>query len=138
MGEGEIAALREGYEKLDGEFLETRRLPGPMAPDIEFDYSGATPDGLRGSGAEQFAEALGAWAGTFENWTVEPVEFIDAGKDQVLVAVRDGGRIKASGSDVSNEFFHLWTFRDGQAVRFAAFARREDALEAAKLEESSD
>ena len=121
-----------------GSFLRRAGCPGRWRPTSSSTTAAPRRTGSAVAGAEQFAEALGAWAGTFEKWTVEPVEFIDAGKDQVLVAVRDGGRIKASGADVSNEFFHLWTFRDGQAVRFAAFARREDALEAAKLEESSD
>jgi ketosteroid isomerase-like protein len=126
-----IEVMRAGYAQLNNEFPKTRVLPGPLSPEIEFDYTGAIPGGVTGRGKDGFAQALGAWVDMFDDWTVEPLEFTEEGPDQVIVIVRDGGRIKSSGNEVSNEFVHLWRFDGDLVVRFAAFANKNDALEAA-------
>lgn len=65
-----------------------------------------------------------------------PEEFIDAGADQVLVFSREGGRGRGSGAEVeSHPTAHLWTIRDGRAVRMQSYWERADALEAAGLQE---
>ena len=70
----------------------------------------------------------------FEKTVFEPEEFFDHG-DQIVVFVRM--RVRPSGSDafVENRVGHLWTMREGKAVRCRTFPRREDALEAAGLSE---
>jgi hypothetical protein len=49
----------------------------------------------------------------------------------VVVLCRYTGRGKGSGLDVDTEGAHLWTMRDGRAVRLEVFSSRERALEAA-------
>jgi ketosteroid isomerase-like protein len=51
----------------------------------------------------------------------------------VLAQARTRGRGSASGVEVSNETFHLWTMRGQKAVRLANYERRTEALEAAGL-----
>ena len=46
--------------------------------------------------------------------------------------IRDGIHAVITAVD---EFAHIWTFRDGLAIRFEAFLERDDALEAAGLSE---
>jgi ketosteroid isomerase-like protein len=66
-----------------------------------------------------------------------PEEFIDAGPDQVLVFSREGGRGKGSGAEVITQpTAHLWTLRDGKAIRMKSYWERDDALEAAGLDQS--
>jgi ketosteroid isomerase-like protein len=72
------------------------------------------------------------WAG---GASLEVEELIDAG-DQVLVLIRFGGRGKMSGAEVEALVWNLWTFRDGQPVRWTYFGEdRAQALEAAGLRE---
>jgi ketosteroid isomerase-like protein len=43
--------------------------------------------------------------------------------------------MKASGTDIWNRFFHVWTFRDGKVIRFSTHTDKSRALEAAGLRE---
>jgi ketosteroid isomerase-like protein len=66
---------------------------------------------------------------------VEIEELIDAG-DKVLVLIRFGGRGKVSGAEVEALVWNLWTFRDGEPVRWTYFGEdRAEALVAAGLSE---
>ena len=72
----------------------------------------------------------------FDDYRMVPEEFIDAGDDQVLVFSREGGRGKGSGAPVqTNPTAHLWTLRDGKAIRMQSYWERDEALEAAGLGE---
>jgi ketosteroid isomerase-like protein len=71
-----------------------------------------------------------------EDYRMNPEEFIDAGGDQVLVFSREGGRGKQSGAEVvTHPTAHLWTLRNGKAIRMQSYWERSDALEAAGLPE---
>ncbi len=71
-----------------------------------------------------------------EYYRMSPEEFIDAGDDQVLVFSREGGRGRGSGAEVeTHPTAHLWTLRDGKAVRMQSYWERSAALEAAGLSE---
>ena len=72
----------------------------------------------------------------FDDYHMAPEEFIDAGPDQVLVFSREGGRGRGSGAPVQTQpTAHLWTIRDGKAVRMRSYWERPDALAAAGLQE---
>jgi ketosteroid isomerase-like protein len=72
------------------------------------------------------------WLESWDEYRMTPVEFIDAG-DQVLVIYRAAGRGKSSGIEVESRQAHLWTIRNGKALRLEVFSRPEEALEAAGL-----
>jgi ketosteroid isomerase-like protein len=61
------------------------------------------------------------WEGldeTFEDFRLDPQEFVDGG-DRVAVRLRYYGRGKGSGVEVETEMYHqVTTFRDGLMVRF--------------------
>src|SRR6476646_5643311 len=79
--------------------------------------------------AAKIAEAL-------DDYRMMPEQFIDAGDGQVLVFSREGGRGKGSGAEVeTHPTAHLWTLRDGLAIRMQSYWEREDALEAVGLAE---
>ena len=72
------------------------------------------------------------WAGGAR---LEVEELIDGG-DQVLVLIRFAGRGKRSGAEVEALVWNVWTFRDGEPVRWTYFGEdRAAALEAAGLRE---
>ena len=71
-----------------------------------------------------------------EDYQVITEEFIDAGGDLVLVFAREAGRGRGSGAEVvSQPTAHLWTLRNGKAVRLQSYWGRAGALEAAELRE---
>jgi ketosteroid isomerase-like protein len=78
------------------------------------------------------------WRGldeAFEEFRLEPEEFLDAG-DHVPVRLRYRGRGKASGLEIEQEVFsQVITFRDGRMVRVEHFMSWDEAIEAAGVRE---
>lgn len=54
-----------------------------------------------------------------EDCHVELEEVLHADEQQVVDAVRDGGRLKGSDAEVTNRFFHVWTFCDRKIVQLS-------------------
>jgi ketosteroid isomerase-like protein len=78
-------------------------------------------------------QALREYFETFEDFHVEIVELIQPDGEHVVATIRDGGRIRGSDAEVSNRYFHVWTFRDRRIVRLSAHTERGRALEAVGL-----
>jgi uncharacterized protein len=101
--------------------------------DVEYDVS-MRPEGRVYHGRAGIVEAHRTWGGTWEDWTVEVEEIIDAG-DKVLLCDRQTGRGKGSGAPLDQRTFWVNTFREGKIVRVKWFATRKEAIEAAGLRE---
>jgi ketosteroid isomerase-like protein len=103
-------------------------------PDIEF-VSGAGPDEAVHRGVEAMGRAWREWLSAWEDFQIEPREFIDAG-DEVLILVEFGGRGKTSGASVdAMQGGSILSFRDGKVVRIATYTERAEVLEAWGLRE---
>ena len=72
---------------------------------------------------------------TFDDLRVELLELIDAGDDKVIAVTRGSGRAKVSGVEMGLTFAVLYTVRDGKIVRGREYWTRDEALEAAGLQE---
>ncbi len=96
------------------------------APDI---VVGTTVEAYRGR--EALLEWLDEGDDAFDDFAVELLD-VEEVAGHVVVSMRQGGRGKASGAEVYNRFTHVWTLRDGRAVRLQSFARREDAVRYAR------
>ena len=120
----QLSAPREPWRLLinpDIEWCGPREFPDLAEP--VFGYEGIV------AYAAKIAEAL-------DDYRMMPERFIDAGDDQVLVFSREGGRGKGSGAEVeTHPTAHLWTLRDGLAIRMQSHWEREDALKAVGLVE---
>ena len=112
-------------------------MPELISPEIEWQGPREFPDlaetvyGYDGMAryAAKIAEAL-------DDYRMVPERFIDAGDDLVLVFSRERGRGKGSGAEVQTHLTaHLWTLKDGKAVRMQSYWERTDALEAVGLRE---
>ena len=68
------------------------------------------------------------------DYRLEPMELIDAG-DQVIAVVRLGGAGRVSQIKLDNRMAFLITIKDGLTIRQQTFRTKEEALEAAGLEE---
>lgn len=133
MSQANVEIARAAYQELNS----SGRLDAGfefLAPDVEFHMSGAFPDldtVYRGhEGVRKLSDQLNE---PWEQFTLDPDRFIDLG-DQVLVLSRFHARGR-DGIEVRLAFAHLWTLRDGLAVRMDAFSDHDQALKAVGLEE---
>jgi hypothetical protein len=61
----------------------------------------------------------------------EPLEFIEAPKDRVVVFIRQTGQGRESGVPLEIHFFQLYTIRNRKVRKVEIFRHRTEALEAA-------
>jgi uncharacterized protein len=102
-----------------------------LHPDYEYqsDLAGETFRGV--AGALAFVTEVRE---TFEDYTTEIEEIVDAG-DDILVVSRQSGRGAESGLHMRWHVHVVWTFDGGRVVRGRAFSSRAYALEAVGLRE---
>jgi ketosteroid isomerase-like protein len=132
-----VRRIYEGFPSVQ-EALRRGEMPigKPFAEDIEWDASEmGLPDlgdgHLRGrEGVRRFWIAwLAAWEDVSFDW-----ELHDAG-DQVVAVIGDQ-RMRGTEIGISSgRYAQLWTFREGQVVRWKVYRHHEDALKAAGLSE---
>ena len=71
----------------------------------------------------------------FEGYRPEVEELIDVG-DRVLTLAIEHGKGRGSGADVqANKTAHVWTLRDGKAIRVDLYLNRDSAFRAVGLAE---
>jgi ketosteroid isomerase-like protein len=133
MSEENVEFVRNLYAMIDRGNAEAWDL---LPRDFVIDLSRRLIDPVILRGPDEmraFYRDLGEpWAGGAK---LEVEELIDAGH-QVLVLIRFGGRGRVSGADVEVLVWNLWTFRDGEPIRWTYFGEdRAQALEAAGLSE---
>lgn len=121
----QVALIRRGYEAYNrGDFNAVVEL---LHPEVEWRPPTASPDAVPLHGRE---EARGYMEpNMFVSQASEPLEIIESG-DRVLVVARVSARGAASGLEVEQVNFHLWTVADGLAIRFEVFSERAEAMAA--------
>ncbi len=142
MSQENVELVRRGYEKLQ-RYVNEHAVDFPglgefLDPDIDWRGPRQFPDLAEPHyGHEGVRDYIAKIYEALDDYRMVPEEFIDAGDDQVLVFSREGGRGRGSGAEVySQPTAHLWTMRDGKAIRMQSYWEREDALEAAGLSDS--
>ena len=126
MSQADIETLRRGYEA--GSQGDWDVALDVMDEDVEWKTVRAGTH----RGHEEVRRFFADMTVAFEEAVFEPEEFIDAG-DQIVVMLRIRARPSGAGAAIENRVGHLWTLRDGKAIRCETFPRREEALEAAGL-----
>lgn len=128
MSEENVDIVRRGfdaYSRGDGEawlagFSEKIKLyPRPEEPGVKDCYEGT--DGV--------TEYLANWFSGWDEYTVEPEQYIDAG-EYVIVDMREVGLAKQSGLRVEETFAHAFKVSDGKVVEWRMFGPVEEALQA--------
>ena len=86
-----------------------------IAPDLEYVNPPYAVEGgtVRGRGA------LGRVLDVYPDFTIETERLIDCGDDVVVIGIARG--TGASGVEVELRQGHIWTVRDGKAIRFRWF-----------------
>jgi ketosteroid isomerase-like protein len=115
-----VDTVRRSYEAFARGDLEA--VVADMDDEIEWHQAQGLPHGGTYRGLDAVRRAIfdpldEEW---WDSFRADPTEFIDAG-DQVVVLGRYTGRAKATGRPLDVPFAHVWTFRDGKAVRFRQF-----------------
>jgi ketosteroid isomerase-like protein len=80
-------------------------------------------------GRDTFVEFVRSWTETFDDFRIELLDVLEEG-DELVVIGHQSGRGRASGLPVEIEVAHVWTVRDGRAVRWRSFGSRAAALAA--------
>jgi ketosteroid isomerase-like protein len=106
-----------------------------MDPGVRM-YPRSEEPGVRSvyEGWEGVMEYMTNWYSQWEEYEVEPVKFLDAG-DQVLVVLRERGRMERDGIELEQEFSHSFKLRDGRIVEWRHYDSHQQALEAVGLRE---
>src|SRR5262245_3988182 len=135
MSEENVAALKSAFEVWASGGLDD--FAGCWANDIEWRaQEGAIDDRGPLHGKAACLAYLQDWLDTFDNFRVEPIELIDAGADRVVAVRRYSGRAKQSGADLpGTDFAVVYVIRDRKIAAGREYATREEALEAAGLQE---
>ena len=106
-----------------------------LAADFEFDASGVLPDTPPSRGHDEAGRIFRSYSEMFEDFRVVLEEVIASDNEHVVTAVEDGGRMTGSDAEVRNRFFHVFTIREGEVVRWSSHLDRAGALAAAELSE---
>jgi ketosteroid isomerase-like protein len=100
-------------------------------PEVESESFGVFPEGDTSvRGREELSSLMLSWLRTWRRpLTITAEEFIQSG-DRILVLIRWKGAGRGSGAEVEAAGAHLWSFRDGRAVRFDVYRDRDEARKA--------
>ena len=131
MSQEHIDWLRPQFEQFaKSDFSAYSELPD----DFELVLAPEMPDAgsYRGQAAARW---MMSWVESFHRLTIEAIEFVDAGEDQVVIEMLQRGSLAGSAEVVETRTWAVDTFREGALVRVELFQAREEALEAAGLKE---
>jgi ketosteroid isomerase-like protein len=130
VAEDHLERLKRAFELADVRNPEA--IFELLAPDVEFIVSGKDPTAGVWHGHAGVVEFFTSWGESWEKWEAHPERFVAVGENQVAVGFHQRARGRVSGIDVENHPAHLWTFRDGLAVRWEIHPSMDDALSAAE------
>jgi uncharacterized protein len=131
-------SLPEDLETLRGVYDEWARGEFWNAdvydPEIVFVLGDSLPDPGTYNGIEGLDKGFRGWLETWRELRFELEELIPAG-DRIVVVFRQSGIGRTSGIQTEMESGHVWTMRNGKAVRLEVHMSRAEALEVAGLTE---
>ncbi len=127
MSQENVAAAQEAY-KAFGQGDIAAAVAG-MDEDAEWVTSDELPLGGTLHGRDEIAKAFASIPEYFDEFSVEPDEFIDAG-DVVIVHGMQHGRAKETGVSFDSPYVQLLRMRDGKTVRGEFYGDSAKALHA--------
>jgi ketosteroid isomerase-like protein len=97
-------------------------------PEVESATFGVMPEGDTSiRGRERLGPQMFEWLRTWRRpLRITAEEFMESG-DRILVLIVWRGAGRGSGAEIEGEGAHLWTFRDGKAIRFDVYRDRDEA-----------
>jgi ketosteroid isomerase-like protein len=134
MSHQSIAAVEDAYRAFASGGID--RFLEHWTDDLDHRSIEGAPDD-RGPihGKDAMRTYVQDWIDTFDEFSIEPVELIDADGDVVVAVLRYGGRAKLSGIETDEMFGVVFTISDHRIARGREYRTRAQALEAAGLRE---
>jgi len=134
MSQESIAAVEDAYRAFTSGGLD--RFLEHWTDDLDHRSIEGAPDD-RGPihGKDAMRTYFQDWIDTFDEFSIEPVELIDADGDVVVAVLRYGGRAKLSGIETDETFGVVFTISDRRIARGREYRTRDQPLEAAGLRE---
>jgi ketosteroid isomerase-like protein len=105
-----------------------------LDPDVVFVVRHPFPEAVEAVGPDEIEEYMRRFLDNWESYAVEARDLQAVG-DIVLADAIQHGEGKASGIEMAQSFFMLFTFRGGKIVQIESILERDKALEAAGLQE---
>jgi ketosteroid isomerase-like protein len=119
MSGNNLDLLREGYSN-----FAKGNIPAVLAvfdSNIEWTEAKGFPYGGTYRGPDSVTEQVFTKLATeWDGYTVKAHEFIDAG-EKIVVLGKYSGTYKETGKSFEADFAHVWTLRDGKAVKFVQY-----------------
>ena len=129
MSQENVELVRRGIESVEAFWAL-------LDEDVVWDLGRDPPPDIHGVsvGRDSVIEASRRYWGTWDEYSLDADELIDAGSS-VVVVVHERGRGRGSGAPFDRRWAQVWTFREGRIVRWELFGDKAEALEAAGLSE---
>ncbi len=128
MSRANVEMVSEAYRRVNDAGFAS------IADFIDPEFTMDSPQGVEASQARDRA-GLQKWFEkmdeVWERLAFEPSEISALNAERVIAVVHTSGRAKGSGIEIDQELTHLWTLRDGKAVRLETYSTKREALEAA-------
>jgi ketosteroid isomerase-like protein len=115
-----LDALRKGYQDFGKGDIQA--VMQAFDPNIEWTLPDSLPFGGTHVGRESVAnDVFSKLSEYFDNFSIEPKEFLDAG-DRIVVLGEASGTSKRTGKDFRLRLAHVWTIEDGIAKKMVEYA----------------
>jgi uncharacterized protein len=125
MTEDEIAVLLDGYEAWNRRDQDV--LVELLDPEMEWEPGFGAPEAGLHHGAEGFRQFVESWIESFDEFRIEP-EVVVQDRDVAILIARQTGHGRGSGIPIEARVIHVWTVRDGRAVRWWSPRTLDEAL----------
>jgi ketosteroid isomerase-like protein len=132
VSQADIETLRAGYEAFTRGDWDS--VVASAHADIELKTADRVTSPGTYHGVDELRRFFEDMFEPFEEVVAEPQRFFDRG-DRIAVLVRVRARPTGSNAVIENLVGHVWTIRDGKAIRLEIFPQREKALEAIGMPE---
>jgi ketosteroid isomerase-like protein len=105
-----------------------------LDPDVVFVVRRPFPEAVETAGPAEIRDYMRRFLENWETYAVEARDLHEVG-DTVVADALQHGEGKASGIEMEQPFFMLFSFRAGKIVRIESMLDRGEAFEAARLSE---
>ena len=130
----DLAAVRHFYDEVArGNFWVGKEI---FDPAIEWEWASSL-SGITGNrtylGLREVEAATKDWLRSWDWFRIELEELVDAG-EKIVALTRSLARARGTTSDIVAASADIWTMRDGKAIAFRGYDDREEALQAAGVQ----
>jgi ketosteroid isomerase-like protein len=140
MSQQNVEVVRNAFDAFNA-FMRGEHSENALAaladPEFEYDWPAERelPEREHSRGVPEVFAFIQRVQSAWVDFVWEPLDFIEAPGDRVLVTVRQSARDRDSGLLDESQLVQVVTIRDGRVRKVELFGHRTDALEAAGLRE---